>query len=84
MQCVERKLIGLDDDVVPLVPELKDIRLLTGYDKEDKPILIAPKEKITLRFALHSHIKASFRASQLHRLSEMQGPKLTVTPTPTI
>ena len=52
MQCVERKLIRLDDDVVPFLPELEGIQLLTGYDEDDKPILITPKEKITLRFAL--------------------------------
>ena len=52
MQCVERKLIGLDDDVTAVVPELQDIKLLTGYDENEKPILITPKEKITLRFAL--------------------------------
>ena len=54
MQCVERSLIGLDDDVLAFVPELRDIQLLTGYDQDDKPMLVKPKEKITLRF-VHFH-----------------------------
>ena len=54
MQCVERGLIGLDDDVVALIPELQAIKILTGYDNEDKPVLTTPKEKIRLRLAFHS------------------------------
>lgn len=49
MQCVDRGLIGLDDDVRHLDPDLKEVQLLTGFDKDDKPILAAPKERLTMR-----------------------------------
>ena len=48
MQCVDRGLIGLDDDVVPVTPELHGIQLLTGFDG-DQPRLREPEKPITLR-----------------------------------
>jgi len=48
MQCVDQGLIGLDDNVVPLIGELKGIKIITGYNG-DEPILEEPKNKITLR-----------------------------------
>lgn len=49
MQCVEQGLIGLDDDVRSLVPEMEGVKILKGFDKEGKGIMKEPKEKITLR-----------------------------------
>ena len=49
MQCVERGLTGLDDDVGQLVKELGDLKVLVGYNDQGKPELVDPKEKITLR-----------------------------------
>lgn len=49
MQCVEQGLIGLDDDVRSLVPEMEGVKILKGFDKEGKAIMKEPKEKITLR-----------------------------------
>ena len=69
MQCEQRQLVGLDDDVEAFIPDLQGIRLLTGYDDEDKPILAAPKKKITLRFALHSIREL---------LSKLQNTRLTI------
>ena len=43
MQCIERSLIGLDDDMRPLVPILK------GFNAEGKPIMEDPNEKVMLR-----------------------------------
>ena len=49
MHCVERGLIGLDDDVGQVVKELGDLKVLRGYDDQGKPELVDPKERITLR-----------------------------------
>ncbi|CAD6576635.1 MAG: hypothetical protein CYPHOPRED_006065 [Cyphobasidiales sp. Tagirdzhanova-0007] len=49
MLCVDRGLIGLDDEeVINRVEELRGIQVIKGYDG-DKPILEDPKTKITLR-----------------------------------
>ncbi|KAE8449565.1 hypothetical protein EG329_007895 [Mollisiaceae sp. DMI_Dod_QoI] len=53
MQCVEKGLLNLDDDVTPILPELKDIDVIVGFEKDsdgkDKPILKKNTKKITLR-----------------------------------
>lgn len=50
MQCVERGLIGLEDDVSLLLPELKDIQIFTGIE-DGKPVLKKAQNTITLRYA---------------------------------
>ena len=52
LQAVEQGVIGLDDDVSPTIPELGELGILNGFDKDDKPILEERKEKITLRSLL--------------------------------
>lgn len=52
MQCVERGLLNLDEDVTGILPELKDLPILTGFeevDGKDKPILVENTKPITLR-----------------------------------
>jgi CubicO group peptidase (beta-lactamase class C family) len=51
MQCVERDLINLDDDITAVLPEWKDAVILTGLDEKNdsKPILAKAKNAITLR-----------------------------------
>ena len=53
MIAVEQGLIGLDDNVREIVPELKDIKLLAGFEhsesKPRKPILKDVDEPISLR-----------------------------------
>jgi CubicO group peptidase (beta-lactamase class C family) len=49
MQCVERGLIGLDDDVSSVLHEWKDAEILDGFDESGKPKLRKAKNKITLR-----------------------------------
>ncbi|MCJ1313074.1 hypothetical protein MMC25_006751 [Agyrium rufum] len=44
MQCIERGLIGLDDDVAKVLPEVADLEILTGFDDQGKPKL-APRNK---------------------------------------
>jgi hypothetical protein len=51
MQCVERGLIGLEDDVSVLLPELKDAQVFTGIE-DGKPVLKKAKNTITLRYAI--------------------------------
>jgi Beta-lactamase len=57
LQCVERHQIGLDDDVSGVLPELKDLKILTGFEETtEKPILEPARESITLRYVLLSRL----------------------------
>jgi CubicO group peptidase (beta-lactamase class C family) len=49
MQCVERGLIELDDDVTTVLPELKDIQIFTGIE-DGKPVMKEAQNTITLRY----------------------------------
>lgn len=57
MQCVERGQLTLDGDVTGILPELKDIEILTGFDQDsdgkDIPILVKNTKPITLRYVLY-------------------------------
>lgn len=54
MIAVDQGLIGLDDNVRDIIPELKDVKLLVGFEDSDKrprkPILKDVTEPISLRF----------------------------------
>lgn len=56
MQCVEKGQLKLDDDVTPILPELKGIKILKGFeqgpDGSDIPILVENTKTITLRHLL--------------------------------
>lgn len=52
LQCVERGQLTLDDDLSILLPELKDIEIITSWDESGKPTLVKAKNKITLRLLL--------------------------------
>lgn len=53
MQCVERGLLDLDEDVTRILPEVKAMDLLTGFDPETgKPLLQKPTKTMTLRMLL--------------------------------
>ena len=53
LQCVERGLIALDEDITRVLPEFKDIEILTGFDERTQaPLLVKSKIKLTLRFVL--------------------------------
>ena len=55
MQCVDRGQLKLDDDVTAILPELKDLDILEGFEEESgKPILKKATKKITLRYVLPS------------------------------
>lgn len=49
MQLVEKGLIGLDDDVRPLVPSLAEAKILRGFVGADVPYLEDNTAPITLR-----------------------------------
>ena len=49
MQLVEKELIGLNDDVRGLVPQLKAMQILDGFDCAGKPILRNNTDPITLK-----------------------------------
>jgi CubicO group peptidase (beta-lactamase class C family) len=50
LQCVEKGLFTLDEDVSRILPEWKDPDIITGFDEgTGKPILVKAKNKITLR-----------------------------------
>jgi hypothetical protein len=54
LQCVERGQFTLDEDVTRLLPELKDMDILKGFEAEsDKPILVKATKTITLRQVVH-------------------------------
>jgi CubicO group peptidase (beta-lactamase class C family) len=59
LQVVERGLIGFDDDVAELLPELAKQPVLTGFDEEDKPVLEERKNAITFRYHQQDSVKAS-------------------------
>ena len=55
MIAVDQGLIGLDDNVREIVPELKNVKLLVGFEESNKtprePILKDVTEPISLRYA---------------------------------
>lgn len=64
MIAVDQELIRLDDNIRELVPELRDVKLLTGFedsnDKPRKPILKDVTDPISLRYFYASKITRSF------------------------
>lgn len=54
LQLLEQgKIISIDDPVEKYVPEIKDIKVLEGFDAlTDKPILVEPRTKVTIRHLL--------------------------------
>ncbi|KAG5989816.1 hypothetical protein E4U43_004426 [Claviceps pusilla] len=49
MQLVEQGKLHLDADTRPLVPELRDAKILRGFDAHDKPVYEENTQPITLR-----------------------------------
>lgn len=54
MQLVEQGKLRLDDadQAEKLCPELAAVKIIKGYDENDKPILVEKKNRITLRMLL--------------------------------
>ena len=52
MQLVERGIVALDDCAGDLVPYIRDVQVLTGFDDDDRPLFRAPARPITIRHLL--------------------------------
>ncbi|KAJ7824014.1 beta-lactamase family protein [Mycena leptocephala] len=52
LQCVERKLLALDDPLSPWLPELDSLQIIEPSDVEPGFLLRPPSKKITLRHLL--------------------------------
>lgn len=51
LQCVERGLVTLDEDVTRVLPELQNLEVLTGFDRRtQRPLFIRRRRQLTLRF----------------------------------
>lgn len=61
MRIIENGLVGLDDDVRHLVPQLANVQVLRGFVGNDIPYLLENRAPITLRYGLAPFI---FTASQ--------------------
>ncbi|OKL63686.1 hypothetical protein UA08_01032 [Talaromyces atroroseus] len=73
LQCVERGLLSLDDDVSNILEEWKAPEILVGFeDDTGKPIVQKAKNKITLRLLLthQSGLGYDFLQPQLTRFSK--------------
>ncbi|GJP88828.1 hypothetical protein AnigIFM59636_010712 [Aspergillus niger] len=75
LQLVERGTISLDDDVGPLLPDLAQSKILTGWDKEGMPLLRERQNPITLRHLLTHTAGTGYDMtnSDLARFSACQG-----------
>lgn len=49
LQCVEKGLLALDDDISGVLPEWKDKQVLKGFNDDGTPQLEATQAKVTLR-----------------------------------
>ena len=49
MQLVEQGKLKLDEPAARVLPELAEVKLLTGWDAQGQPLLRAPKTQLTLR-----------------------------------
>lgn len=52
MQCCERGLLSLDDPIYDVLPELKDLPVLKGFNDDGSPKLVPHKVTMTLRHLL--------------------------------
>ena len=51
MQLVEKRKIGLDDDVGTVAPQLANVEILAGFDTSGSPIMQKKNKPITLRYS---------------------------------
>jgi CubicO group peptidase (beta-lactamase class C family) len=49
LQCVEKGLLSLDDDISPILPEFNGIQVLVKIDEDNGPVFKPASRKITLR-----------------------------------
>jgi CubicO group peptidase (beta-lactamase class C family) len=75
MQCVERGLFTLDEDISRILPEWKSPAILTGFEKTGEPILRKATKIITARQLVTHSSGMGYDASnpQLIALRKYQG-----------
>jgi CubicO group peptidase (beta-lactamase class C family) len=49
MQLVEKGMVGLNDDLGVLIPQLSKVEILKGFDDNEQPIMEKKTKPITLR-----------------------------------
>ncbi|GKZ27033.1 hypothetical protein AbraIFM66951_001794 [Aspergillus brasiliensis] len=78
LQLVERGIISLDEDVGPLLPELAQLKILTGWDEDGKPLLRERINPITLRHLLTHTAGTGYDMTNpdLARFSAFQGRQI--------
>jgi CubicO group peptidase (beta-lactamase class C family) len=84
MQLVEQGRLALDEPIGESVPELRDVRVLEGFNAGGDPLLRSPRLPITLRQLLthtSGHAYASWN-SALHQLEQRSGAQLGVLDAP--
>ncbi|KAG7004437.1 hypothetical protein G7Y79_00025g057230 [Physcia stellaris] len=52
LQCVEKGLLALDDDVSETLHELRDARIITGFEEAGQPVFRRAERRITVRHLL--------------------------------
>ena len=57
MQCVEKGLVGLEDDLGKVVSELSSLDVLEGFDDDGKPVLKKQAKAITFRYGTRYSVK---------------------------
>lgn len=50
LQCVERGLLRLDEDVSDLLPEVGEMKVLDGFEADSRPKLRDAEGAVTLRY----------------------------------
>ena len=62
LQCVERGQIALDDDISPILTELKDKEILVGFKEgTEEPIFKKAEKKITLKYVISNASESAVR-----------------------
>lgn len=80
LQCVERGLLNLDEDVTSILPEWKNPKILVGFEDSGKPILKDAENKITLRLLLahQSGLGYAFAQPELARYCKYANAPIAV------
>jgi CubicO group peptidase (beta-lactamase class C family) len=75
IQCVEKGLLNLEDDISSILPEWKTRNVLVDFEEATgKPILREAKDKITIRMLLthHSGMGYPFMKPELKQFHDYQ------------
>ncbi|GAP91026.2 hypothetical protein SAMD00023353_5400240 [Rosellinia necatrix] len=75
LQCVEQGLVGLDDTLEKLLPEVAGLKVLTGFDEAGNPIEREPKSPVLVKHLLShsSGLCYTLTFPLLHQYRKWQG-----------